>query len=163
MKKKLSLSILLLVFTFSHIKSQSQTEIDSLLKEIISSVKHSRQIKKAEATKQILGFGEKALPILSDFFANQHKTSIQSECLHKYLTIGELAIIIADGIELMPYAYLTGYENCLWTFCEDNPNLVEYYLTVINRDGIQEFQQKYKEWFKSDTRKTWPFRVKSHK
>ena len=37
-------------------------------------------------------------------------------------------------------------KNCLLTFCENNPNWVEYYLYAINRDGLSNFQTKYKDW-----------------
>ncbi|MBD8487340.1 hypothetical protein IFO69_01130 [Echinicola sp. CAU 1574] len=68
---------------------------------------------------------------------------------------GEIAIIMADRIEGMPYARVTGIQNCTLTFCKKNANLIEYYLPFIERDGIEKFQEKYMEWLASDDRIEW--------
>ncbi len=50
----------------------------------------------------------------------------------------------------MPYFTLTGIENCLFQFCENNPNLIESYFWAIRRNGITEFQQGCAQWYKND-------------
>lgn len=59
----------------------------------------------------------------------------------------------------MPYFVLTGMQNCLLEFCENNPNLIEYYLPWINRDGVLNFKDKYINWLSKD----WIKRVKGEK
>ena len=55
----------------------------------------------------------------------------------------------------MPYFTVTGIQNCLITFCENNPNLIEYYLWSIKRDGTEQFKEKYLAWLGSDDRIEW--------
>lgn len=55
----------------------------------------------------------------------------------------------------MPYARVTGIQNCTLTFCEKNANLIEYYLPFIKRDGIEKFQENYMNWLASDDRINW--------
>ncbi|MFX1621386.1 hypothetical protein JZ972_11070, partial [Riemerella anatipestifer] len=78
----------------------------------------------------------------ADFFTNSTLTNVKSECQKRNLTKGEIAIIIADQIEKMPYALLTGVQNCLLEFCENNPNWIEYYFGWIKNDGIERFKEK---------------------
>lgn len=134
--------------------SQTSADINSLLDKI-SEIGNSREIAKSKEAEKIINYGEKALPILADIFTNPEPTKIFSECNNRNLTKGEIAIIIADRIQGMPYNKLTGIENCLLTFCERNLNLIEYYLDAIERNGISDFQQKYKVWLESEERKEW--------
>ena len=62
---------------------------------------------------------------------------------------------MADRIEGMPYFKVTGIQNCLITFCENNRNLIEYYLWAIKRDGAEKFKEKYLTWLESDDRIEW--------
>ena len=150
--RKLHLIILIFIFNFGF--SQTKTEIDSLLNQIAKN-KDSKEITITDEGKNFINFGWKSLPIISEFFFDQTETNVKSECLGRNLTKGEVAIIMADRIEGMPYARVTGIQNCTLTFCEKNINLIEYYLPYIQRDGIEKFQTKYKEWLASDDRKEW--------
>jgi hypothetical protein len=129
----------------------SEVEIDRLIS-AISLIDSSQKIIETEEAAQIIKMGEDGLIILSDFFADTTITNIKSKCQNKKLVKGEIAIILADRIELMPYYYLTKIQNCLMTFCEDNPNLIEYYLNSIKRD-LNSFTKDYKEWLNSEKRK----------
>lgn len=126
-------------------------EIDRLIS-AISLIDSSQKIIETEEAAQIIKMGEDGLIILSDFFADTTITNIKSKCQNRKLVKGEIAIILADRIELMPYYYLTKIQNCLMTFCEDNPNLIEYYLNSIKRD-LNSFTKDYKEWLNSEKRK----------
>jgi hypothetical protein len=126
-------------------------EIDRLIS-AISLIDSSQKIIETEEAAQIIKMGEDGLIILSDFFADTTITNIKSKCQNRKLVKGEIAIILADRIELMPYYYLTKTQNCLMTFCEDNPNLIEYYLNSIKRD-LNSFTKDYKKWLNSEKRK----------
>jgi len=45
----------------------------------------------------------------------------------------------------MPYARLTGVQNCQMTYCENNHNFIEYYFPFI--ENISEFQTKFQKWY----------------
>jgi hypothetical protein len=151
-KVRLTLMIVILISSFGF--SQSKSEIENLL-DGISKIENSKEITKTEQAKKLIEYGWRILPTLADFFTDQTLTEIKSECNNRILNKGEIAIIIADRIEGMPYARVTGIQNCTLTFCEKNANLVEYYLPFIERDGIERFETKYMEWLASDDRIDW--------
>ena len=125
--KKIGMIFLTLFLNLNLSFSQTKSEIDSLLNGI-SEIENSKQIIKTEYADKIIAYGEKLLPILAEFFTDSTLTKVKSECHSRNLTKGEIAIIMADQINQMPYALLTGVRNCLLEFCKDNPNLIEYYL-----------------------------------
>ncbi len=151
MKKQLLITF---IFIFNFGLSQTKTEIDSLLNKI-SKKENSKEIKNTDEAKKFIEYGWKLLPMLSEVFTDQTETNVSSECVNRKLTKGEIAIIISDLIEGMPYAKITGVQNCTLTFCEDNPNLIEYYLDFIKNDGIEKFQTKYNLWLTSEERIEW--------
>lgn len=112
--------------------SQTNDEIYSLMKEI-SLVKDSREIVNTNAGKLILIYDWKAATLLSEFFLDSNETKVYSDCLERYLTTGEIAIIIADRIDGMNYNKLTLVQNCLMEFCKGNTNLIEYYLPYTSK------------------------------
>jgi len=138
--------------------AQSKSEIDYLLNEI-AETKDSKEITETIQALEIIAYGGKVLPILTEFFIDSTPTSVKSECQNRNLTKGEIAIILADKVERMPYALLMGVRNCLLEFCENNPNLIEYYLPWINRDGALNFKVKYINWLSKD----WIKRAKGEK
>lgn len=62
-------------------------------------------------------------------------------------------MVMADHIEMMPYALLTGLQNCILTFCEENPNRIEYYFDAIEVMSRSRFRTNYLTWLNSKTRK----------
>jgi len=144
--------VLSLSFNLSY--SQSKSKLDSLLISLWK-IDNSKNIISQPQAKEIIQYGEKVLPVLAAYFSDSTQTRIQSECQNLYLTKGEVAIILADRIELMPYAVLTGIQNCTLEFCKNTPNLIEYYLSAIRRDGVTSFQTKYVKWLASIDRKEW--------
>jgi len=151
--KKIALLFLTILLNLNLSFSQTESEIDSLLNGI-AKTENSIGIVKTKQAERIMAFGEKSLPILAEFFTDSTLTEIKSECNKRNLTKGELAIIIADRIEGMPFALLTGVQNCLLEFCENNPNLIEYYLPWIKIDGGKSFKEKYINWLASYDRKS---------
>ncbi|MCW0493585.1 hypothetical protein OKE73_10695, partial [Riemerella anatipestifer] len=151
--KKICLILIILVLNQTLSFAQTKSEIDLLLNGI-AKTGDSKKIRKTEQAQKIISYGEKSLPILADFFTNSTLTNVKSECQKRNLTKGEIAIIIADQIEKMPYALLTGVQNCLLEFCENNPNWIEYYFGWIKNDGIERFKEKYTDWLTSYDRKS---------
>jgi hypothetical protein len=151
-KSYLTLIIGILISTFGF--SQSKSDIESLL-DGISKIENSKEITKTEQAEKLIEYGWRILPTLAEFFTDQTQTDVISDCVERNLSKGEIAIIMADRIEMMPYFPLTGIQNCLMIFCEQNPNFVEYYLPYIKRDGIEQFQEKYLKWLSSDDRIDW--------
>ena len=152
--KKIRLILIISILNLNLGFAQTKSEIDSLLNEIAETENSIGIIKTVEAEKTI-AFGEKSLPILAEFFIDSTRTNVKSECQERNLTKGEIAIVMADRIEGMPYATITGVQNCLLTFCKGNPNLIEYYLLAIKDNGTENFQKKYFEWLESDERIEW--------
>ncbi|MGH1383757.1 hypothetical protein [Kordia sp.] len=148
-KKELLLLTLLLNFTFSI--SQTKTEIDSLLNRI-TKTENSKEIIDNVDAKRVIAYGERSLMILANFFVDTTLTKVKSECNDGYLTKGEIAIILADRIERMPYFTVTRIQNCTLTFCKNNPNLIEYYFSSNNFLNNKVFQNRYIEWLYSKDR-----------
>ena len=144
--------LLVLIFSFNLVLSQNKIEIDSLLNEI-AKTNDSKEISKTAPAKKIIEYKTKLLPTLADFFTDQTRTNVKSECIGRNLTKGEIAIIIADRIELIIVNYIGFYyQNCLMNTCENNTNFVEFYLPFIQSVGTEKFQEKYKLWLLSDER-----------
>ncbi len=147
--KTIGILFLTLLLNLNFSFSQTKSEIDSLLIGIVET-KNSKGISKTEQAEKIISFGEKSLPILAEFFTDSTQTKVKSECHGRNLNKGEIAIIIADQIDRIPYALVIGVQNCLHEFCKDNPNLIEYYLPWINRDGFINFKEKYMSWLSGE-------------
>jgi len=138
-------------------KGQTVSELDNLLSKLNGV---STTIAASPHGKRVFQYGHRALPLLSEVFADTTRTEVYSDCLHRYLTKGDLAIILADRIEMMPYFQLTGIQNCTFEFCPGNGNLIEYYLDTIARDGYQRFKVNYRAWLRSKDRKKWSKSIK---
>ncbi|AUC80755.1 hypothetical protein [Lacinutrix sp. Bg11-31] len=151
--KKIGLILLTILLNLNLSFSQTESEIDLLLNGI-SKTENSKEITKTEQSKKIIAFGENSLKTLAEFFTDSTLTKVKSECQERNLTKGEIAIIIADRIEGMPYFIVTGVQNCTMEFCENNPNLIEYYLPWIEKDGGKLFKEKYINWLASYDRKS---------
>ncbi|WP_225037366.1 hypothetical protein [Winogradskyella sp. SM1960] len=149
--KKFSLLISVLLLNLNLGFSQTESEIDSLLN-IIAKTENSKEIIKTNQAEKIKAFGENSLITLADFFTDTTLTKVKSECHNRNLTKGEIAIIMADRIESMPYFTVTRIQNCTLTFCENNPNIIEYYFSINNYLNNKEFKERYVEWLFSEDR-----------
>ena len=157
--KSIRLIILISVLNLNFVSSQTKSEINLLLNGI-SEIENSVEITKTIQAEKIISFGQNSLTILAQFFTDSTLTKIKSECQKRNLTKGEIAIIMADRIEIMPYGRLTGVQNCTADFCDDNPNWIEYYFPWIKQDGIKIFKIKYLNWLHDKKRLDWPIKVK---
>lgn len=150
--KKSIISIILVILNIQ-LRAQSKQEITSLIDVVAIEVDSSQSIIHNKSSKTILDYGVDVIPQLIQLFVNNERTTVYSVCQEKYLTKGEIAIILADGIERMPYFVVTGIQNCTLNFCKNNPNLIEYYLWAIQRDGVSEFKKRYEDWFENERKK----------
>ncbi|SDL76988.1 hypothetical protein SAMN05421823_10869 [Catalinimonas alkaloidigena] len=149
----------LLLFIIAFLKlpvvfAQEDTQVVALLNRL-AQADNSKRLNDALQGEEITISKEKLLPAFARRFTDSTLTEVKSDCLGRVLSIGELAIIAADRLEMMPYSQLTGVQNCLLSFCDENPNFIEYYLNVIKEAGTSSFQEKYFEWLQSDGRKEW--------
>ena len=150
---KFRLICLILLFTGNTTWAQSPAGLDSLLSHLSG---NSRHLTKIIAVKKFISQGTISLPALAANFTDTTLSKVFSNCTGRYLTKGEIAIILADRIETMPYFTLTGLQNCLLESCDDNPNFVEYYFYFIRVRGMTKaFQRRYVEWLSSVERKKW--------
>lgn len=149
-KKYFTLTLIFILFS-GLVFGQSKNEIEDLLIKVCK-VSDSKDIIRNESTMKIEDYQEDALKTLANFFTDNYKTEVYSKCLKRKLSRGEVAIIICDRIEIMPYFELIKIQNIGLSFCKDNPNFVEPYLDIIKKQSIQTFQQKYLEWLNSTER-----------
>jgi hypothetical protein len=149
MRRILSLIVLTTCSLIS--SAQAQDEITGVLTQVTG---QSEFITKDSSVSKMLAKGEKILMNLSKHFTDTTKSEVFSKCIGRYLTRGEIAIILADRMQGMPYFALTGSQNCTLESCENNPNFVEYYLEFIKFRGMtQLFQKRYVDWLVSSDRK----------
>ncbi|WP_018630943.1 hypothetical protein [Niabella aurantiaca] len=80
------------------------------------SIKNSKQLNRARQLATVNDYGPPSLFALAALFTNTGKTNIYSDCWKRSLTAGEVAMIFADHTERVPYATLTGMQNCTLTF-----------------------------------------------
>jgi hypothetical protein len=145
------LFILFLAGSCLDTRAQAATTIDDVLAGLSGP---SELLTITPSVIKLLDAGEKLLPALSKKFTDNTESEVFSRCADRYLTRGELSIIIADRIEGMPYYTLTHFENCIVELCDNNPNDVEYYLNYIRgQTNKKRFQERYDEWLVSPDRK----------
>lgn len=148
--KIFTLCILFLLFSNS-VLGQSKNEIENLLNDVCK-VPDSKDIIRNTSAMKIQDYQEEALNILADFFIDNSKTEVYSKCLKRKLSRGEVAIILCDRIEIIPYFELIKMQSIGLLFCKDNPNFVEPYLDIIKKQSTQKFQEKYIKWLNSEER-----------
>jgi hypothetical protein len=148
---KNGLLFLVVLLNFNWMFSQTRIEIDALLN-AIATVENSKEVIKSAAAQKIKTYGEQSLLLLSSFFTDTTLTKTYSECNDRYLVKGEIAMIVADGIEKMPYFKVTRIQNCTLTFCKDNPNLIEYYFSTNKYLSNNKFHERYVQWLYSKNR-----------
>lgn len=134
----------LLFFTII-VNGQTKGEIDSLLTKISNS-NNSKDLINLEETMQLINFGEGSIPLLIEFYNDTTTANVYSDCLNSKLNKGEIALIITDHIISLPYFLLTGVQNCRLSFCENNPNLIEFYINSIRRKP-REFIFRFNLWY----------------
>lgn len=153
MKKYITISVAL-TFFWQLGFSQSSNEINALLSATCTT-RNSKDIIKSISAKKIIRYGNKILPVLANYFRDTTVTDVISDCQGRTLNKGEVAMILADRVEMMPYSNLTGIQNCTLTFCGGNPNFIEFYLWAIKRNGVELFFRNYSAWLTSNNRKKW--------
>jgi hypothetical protein len=145
--------LLIIVLTTCILTSSAQTH-DEITDVLTALSGQSEFLTKDPSVTKLFDRGETILPTLAKHFTDSLKSDVFSKCMGRYLTRGEIAIIIADHVEGMPYFTLTGLQNCTLESCKGNPNFIEYYLDFIKFRGMTKtFQKRYEDWLKSSDRK----------
>ena len=138
--------VFILFFTLSA-KAQIGENVEREFNKILLT-KNSKEISHSSSLVTLQKkYGKSSLVYLAKLFDIPTKTNVYSDCHNRFLTKGEIAIIIADQIDRMPYFELTGIQNCTLTYCDGNPNLIEYYFSYLK--SYNEFQRKYYQYLKS--------------
>ena len=160
---KINLILLISVLNLNLLLGQTEPEIELLLNQV-AKTKYSKNISKTRSAKKIISFGKRSLPILAKFFTDSTLTKSISKCYSKgidkpinvngELTIGEIAIIIADEIEYLPLMKITGTHSCIPISCNKFSH-IESSLFFINGFGMDRFKTKYISWLNSKERGDW--------
>ena len=138
--------VFILFFTLSA-KAQIGENVEREFNKILLT-KNSKEISHSSSLVTLQKkYGKSSLVYLAKLFDISTKTNVYSDCHNRFLTKGEIAIIIADQIDRMPYFELTGIQNCTLNYCDGNPNLIEYYFSYLK--SYNEFQRKYYQYLKS--------------
>ena len=167
--KKTRLILIISVLSLNFGFTQTESEFKLLLNQI-RKTEFSNKIYKTKQAKKIISYGKKSLPILASFFTDTTSTNVISECFAKgydnkskkskminvngKLTIGEIAILIADETEWIPLTKVMGTYSCAPIFCKKF-NEIESNLSFINEFGIKRFKEKYLNWLNSKKRIDW--------
>lgn len=132
----------------------SDVNFRKLLLQIDSATTNSKFIINNPIAEEIKKKGRPMIPLLMKHFADTTETSIYSECIGRDLRLGEVAFIITESIDFMPLFLVTGIQNCLLTFCEDNPNAIEYYFPKeFENERLSSYASNYEDWYYSEDRK----------
>ena len=145
-----TLIILVYLIVGYNSNSQSHVQLDSLLSQFQGK---SSAISESQHGKLVYSLGRKSLRELASFFSDTSVSKVFSTCNNRNLTKGEIAMVMADHIEMMPYQLLTGLQNCILIFCEENLNRIEYYFSAIEAMGRPKFTSNYLAWLSSKRRK----------
>lgn len=78
---------------------------------------------------------------------------VYSQCKSRHLTYGEVTFIIMEHIEIIPSSLALGIQNCTHTYCNDNPNLIEYYFTYSDSYTYSNLFSSYRNYLFSKRRK----------
>lgn len=136
----------ILFFTLT-VKAQIAENVEREFNKILLT-KNSKEISQSSSFVILQKkYGKSSLVYLAKFFDILTKTNVYSDCHNRFLTKGEIAIIIADQIDRMPYFELTGIQNYTLTYCDANPNQIEYYFSYLKSYNV--FQRKYYQYLKS--------------
>ena len=91
-----------------------------------------------------------AIKFLINLITDTTNTKIQNACTKEKYKIGDLAVLLINDIEQMPYATVTRSQWCLWSMCGILP---EGFISYINLDR-QKFKIAYEEYYHSKMRRS---------
>jgi hypothetical protein len=93
--------------------------------------------------------GVAAIPGLISVLDNKERSQCYDSCSQQYQTYGQLAFLIIDHIEPIPYALVTNRQWCIVSQCGYYP---DGFLDFVDEQG-KEFKRLYSEYFVSAERK----------
>lgn len=126
--------------SFQKFEDKITDSIRRTLNNISLEISNSDSIDKCKSGIKLLNAKKAALPQLLRFFKETYPTTIYSKRNNRFLTNGELAIIMAEKIEHPPTALVYGIQVCMPHYLE-----IETYLGNFNRQK-NEICENYKKW-----------------
>lgn len=120
---------------------RKKSETRSTLLKIDDQISTSDSIEICQSGQKLINSGLEILPFLQVEFKDSTETKIYSEYNKRNLTIGEVAIIIANSIKQIPIFQVIGVEQCIPPFERD----VEKFLDAI-KYRPERFYQEYANW-----------------
>lgn len=120
-------------------------EIRESLFLIPKEITSSDDIESCRNGEKLINSGIQILPGLQDHFSDSAETKVFSKINDRTLTIGEIAIIIANKIKPIPIARVVGIQQCTPPFKSD----IEHYFWKIKLNPSN-FIEKYNEWIRDE-------------
>lgn len=131
----------------------SDANFRELLQSIDSATTNSKSITDNSIANSIQERGRPMLPLLMKHLSDTTETCIYSDCIGRNLRLGEVVFTILESVDGIPYFLITGIENCTLTFCDDNPNGIEYYFPAeFDSKRLSRYASNYEEWYYSADR-----------
>lgn len=140
-----------LVVSFSLQGQASSTPICDCIAQLEQEL-DSKEIKEISCLKQLIARIEDPIFLIDDL-DNVDSSMVYSQCKSRHLTYGEVAFIIMEHIEPIPYSMALGIQNCTHAHCADNANLIEYFYTYWDTYTYDYLFGKYFEYLHSEERK----------
>lgn len=116
-------------------------EVSNSLLSLSKEIAVSDSIGLSKSGRKLINSGTEILRVLQLSFTDSTITKVYSNPNHRYLSKGELAILVADKIKSIPIARVVGVQQCTPPFDSD----IESYLERIS-DNPEAFTSKYNEW-----------------
>lgn len=124
-----------------------QWETRQSLLDISKQVSNSDSIEVCNAGQKIVNSGIEIIPFLRLSFEDSTITNVYSDINYRYLSVGEIAIILTNSIEQIPIFQVVGVQQCIPPFEND----VEHFLGHI-KNGRNRFLENFDLWIDSITR-----------
>ncbi len=83
---------------------------------------------------------------------NHDPSRVYSTCVSRYLTYAEVALIVMEHIEPIPYFAALGIQNCTRVKCPGNSNLIEYFFAYWGDYNYEYLLRKYRHYLTSERR-----------
>ncbi len=147
---RFALALLLFSLSFGLDGQDSSTPVCDCLARLEQEL-DSKEIKDHPCLGRIIGQVEDPLLLINDL-DNVDSSLVYSHCKSRYLTFGEVALIVMERIEHIPYATALGIQNCTHAHCEDNLNLIEYFFSYWDDFTYDNLFDEYRDYLHSSRR-----------
>ena len=144
---RFALTFLPILLSFALVGQDSSTPICDCLARLEQEL-DSKKIKDHPCLQRIIGQVKDPVLLIDDL-DNVDSSLVYSHCKSRPLTFGEVALIIMERIEHIPYATALGIQNCTHAHCEDNSNLIEYFFSYWDDYTYDYLFDEYRNYLQS--------------